>query len=118
MSVYDIAHQLAQALCETEEYRQFVIAKEKIMADEANYKMIKDFQNKQWEIQQIQVYDGEVSAEKQQELASLYSLLSLNANARNYLETEFAVSRLVNDVQQIMGEAMKDAVPLGFNELQ
>ena len=117
MSVYDIAHQLAQAVSESEEYRLFVEAKEKIMADESNYKMIRDFQNKQWEIQQTQAYGGEVSTEKLQELESLYSLLSLNLKARDYLEAEFRVSRMINDVQTILGEAIKDAVPIGFDEL-
>lgn len=117
MSVYDLAHQLAQAVCESEEYQLFIQAKEKIMADEASYKRVTDFQNKQWEIQQAQMYGEEISGEKQQELESLYSLLSLNAITRDYLEAEFRVSRMINDVQKILGEAIKDAVPVGFEEL-
>ncbi|GAB6173478.1 YlbF family regulator [Paradesulfitobacterium aromaticivorans] len=116
MSVIDLAHQLAQALQESEEYRQFLEAKDKVRADESNYKMVKNFQLKQWEIQQAQLLQQEVGFEKQQELEGLYSLLSISPRSREYLQAEFQISRLMNDVQKIIGEAVKDALPLGFEE--
>ena len=116
MSTYETAQQLAQEIQESEEYRSFLGAKEKIKADESNYKMIRDFQLKQFEIQQAQLFQLEVSEEKQQELERLYSLLSLNPVARQYLEAEFRISRLVNDVQKIIGDAIQEALPIGFEE--
>lgn len=116
MSTYETAQQLAQEIQESEEYRSFLGAKEKIKADESNYKMILDFQLKQFEIQQAQLFQLEVSEEKQQELERLYSLLSLNPVARQYLEAEFRISRLVNDVQKIIGDAIQEALPIGFEE--
>lgn len=117
MSTYETAQQLAQEIQESDEYRSFIGAKEKIKADESNYKMIRDFQLKQFEIQQAQLFQLEVSEEKQQELERLYSLLSLNPVARQYLEAEFRISRLVNDVQKIIGDAIQEALPIGFEEL-
>lgn len=117
MSPYEIAHQLAQALCESVDYRDFLVIKEKVKADEGNFNMIKDFQIKQWEIQQTQMLQQEVSSEKKQELERLYSMISLNASAREYLEAEFSISRLVNDIQKIIGDAIKEALPIGFEEL-
>ncbi len=112
----ELAHQLARALQESEEYRRFIAAKDKVRTDEKNYKMVKNFQLKQWEIQQAQLLQHEVGFDKQQELESLYSLLSINPNSRVYLQAEFEISRLINDVQKIIGEAVKDALPLGFEE--
>lgn len=117
MSVYETAQQLAQDIKESDEYRSFIGAKETIKADESHYKMIRDFQLKQFEIQQAQLFELEISEEKQQDLERLYSLLSLNSAARKYLEAEFRISRLVNDVQKIIGEAILEALPIGFEEL-
>jgi cell fate (sporulation/competence/biofilm development) regulator YlbF (YheA/YmcA/DUF963 family) len=117
MSTYETAQKLAQEIQESEEYLAFIGAKEKIKSDESNYKMIRDFQLKQFEIQQGQLFLLEISEEKQQELERLYSLLSLNPAARQYLEAEFRISRLVNDVQKIIGDAIQEALPIGFEEL-
>ncbi len=118
MSVQDLSYQLAQALKESPEYLQFLAAKKKAQADAANSRMLKNFQLKQWEIQHAQLLEQDVDEEKQQELEQLYSLLSLNTSTREYLEAEFQISRLINDVQTIIGEAIKDAMPIGFDEVE
>lgn len=117
MPANDVAHELARTLKESDEFKQFLKSKEKVMSDANNHKMIRDFQLKQWEIREAQMLETEVSEEKQQELERLYSLVSLNPAAREYLEAEFEVSRMVNDIQKIIGEAIQDALPIGFEEL-
>jgi len=117
MVANELAHELARTLKESEEFKQFIISKEKVMSDASNHKMIREFQLKQWEIREAQMLDAEVSEERQQELERLYSLVSLNPAAREYLEAEFEVSRMVNDIQKIIGEAIQDAMPIGFEEL-
>lgn len=117
MVANDLAHELARTLKESEEFKQFLKSKEKVMSDAYNHKMIREFQLKQWEIREAQLLETEISEEKQQELERLYSLVSLNPAAREYLEAEFEVSRMVNDIQQIIGEAIQDAMPIGFEEL-
>ena len=87
------------------------------MSDTNNHKMVREFQLKQWEIREAQMLEHEISEEKQQELERLYSLVSINPTAREYLEAEFEVSRIVNDIQKIIGEAIQDAMPIGFEEL-
>ncbi|MHB1652100.1 MAG: YlbF family regulator [Desulfitobacteriaceae bacterium] len=117
MSAYELARELARALRESEEYIKFMDVKKEIMANEGNRKMMRDLQVKQWEIQQAQMFQEDIDAEKQQDLERLYSLLSLNPRAREYLEAEFEVSRLINDVQTIIGEAVQEALPVGFEDL-
>jgi len=117
MFAYDLAHELAVALKESDEFKQFNKSKEKVTSDENNHKMVREFQLKQWEIREAQMSDTEISEEKQQELERLYSLVSLNPIAREYLESEFEVSRIVNDIQKIIGEAIQDAMPIGVEEL-
>ncbi len=113
----DLAHELARTLKESDQFKQFLKSKEKVMSDVNNHKMIREFQLRQWEIRDAQMLETEISEEKQQELERLYSLVSLNPTAREYLEAEFEVSRMVNDIQKIIGEAIQDAMPIGFDEL-
>ena len=117
MVANDLAYELARTLKESDEFKQFLKSKEKVMSDANNHKMIREFQLKQWEIREAQMLETEISEEKQQELERLYSLVSLNLAAREYLEAEFEVSRMVNDIQNIIGEAIQDAMPIGFEEL-
>lgn len=117
MAAYDLAYELARTLKESDEFKQFLKSKEKVMSDAGNHKMVREFQLKQWEIREAQMFEKEISEEKQQELERLYSLVSLNPTAREYLETEFRVSRIVNDIQKIIGEAIQDAMPIGFEDL-
>jgi cell fate (sporulation/competence/biofilm development) regulator YlbF (YheA/YmcA/DUF963 family) len=117
MAANDLAHELARALKESDEFKQFFKSKEKVMSDANNHKMIREFQLKQWEIREAQMLETEISEERQQELERLYSLVSLNPAAREYLEAEFEVLRMVNDIQKIIGEAIQDAMPIGFEEL-
>lgn len=117
MAANDLAHELARTLKESDEFKQFLKSKEKVMSDVNNHKMIREFQLRQWEIRDAQMLESEISEEKQQELERLYSLVSINPTAREYLEAEFEVSRMVNDIQKIIGEAIQDAMPIGFDEL-
>jgi len=117
MSVYESANQLAQEIRNSEEFRRFIQVKSKIKSEPLNYRMVRCYQLKQFEIQQAQFLNEEISAESQQELERLYSLLSLNPSTREYLEAEFRITKLLNDVQMIIGEVMQDALPIGFEEL-
>ncbi|EGW38361.1 YlbF family regulator [Desulfosporosinus sp. OT] len=116
MAANDLAHELARTLKESNEFKQFLKSKEKVKSDASNHKMLREFQLKQWEIREAQMLDQEISEEKQQELERLYSLVSINPTAREYLEAEFEVSRMVNDIQRIIGEAIQDVMPIGFEE--
>lgn len=117
MATYELAHELARTLKESDEFKQFIKSKEKVMSDESNHKMVREFQLKQWEIREAQMFEQEISEEKQQELEQLYSLVSINPTAREYLAVEFQVSCMVNDIQKIIGEAIQEAMPIGFEEL-
>jgi len=117
LAANDLAHELARTLKESDEFKQFIKSKNKVMSDANNHKMIREFQLKQWEIREAQMLDTEISEEKLQELERLYSLVSLNPTAREYLESEFEVTRIVNDIQKIIGEAIQDAMPIGVDEL-
>ena len=113
----DLARELVRTLKESDEFKHFYQSKERVLRDAYNQRLIREFQMKQWEVREAQMLAAGVNEEKQQELERLYSLLSLNDIAREYLEAEFEVSRMVNDIQIIIGEAIQAATPIGMENL-
>lgn len=108
MSVYDKAHALAKSIKQSEEYLNFKKAKEKLEKDPNNFEMLKNFRRKQWEVQLSEVAGEEVETDKKQYLEKTYQLLSLNPSTNEFLNAEFRLARMVNDIQRILAEALED----------
>ena len=60
MNVYDEAHNLEKAIKESEEYKQFKVARDKVATNEELDAMLKDFQQKQMEVQAKQMMGEEI----------------------------------------------------------
>lgn len=116
METYDLAHKLARALTESDEYKEFVKAKAKVEEDENNVKMLRDFRTKQLEVQMAQATGQEVPEEQVEQLERMYQMLSLNNNINEYLTAEYRLSRLMADIQKILGDAVKEWFDLGEGE--
>lgn len=110
MNVHDIAHELARAIKQSSEYKELMLAREGIKDNASAVEMIKDFRLKQFEVQAAQLSGETVPEEKMKQLASLYEILALNPAVRQYLAAEYSFSRLLSDVQKIIGEAVKDCL--------
>ena len=70
MNVYDQAHTLARAIKECEEYKQYMNIKKTIEQNPQLDAMIKDFQQKQFEVQAMQMAGKEADPEGRQKLYS------------------------------------------------
>ena len=107
-NVYDRAHDLARALSASTEYRQYEEGRKKLEANKENFKMLQDFRMKQLEIQQAQMMGQNVDA-KMKQLEQMYQVLSLNPAINEFLQMEMRFSRMMMDIQKIIGQAV------GFN---
>ena len=63
MNVYDLAHQLAKAVRESEEFKQFDATKKQIEANPELDQAIEDFMTKQLELQTAQMMGQDVGQE-------------------------------------------------------
>lgn len=106
MNVYDEAHSLTRAIKESEEYKQYMEAKEKIAENEQLDKMLKDFQTEQFKIQSKQMTGEEITDEMQQQIQKLYGIIVQDPLAAQYLQCELRFSMMMNDVYKILGEAV------------
>ena len=75
MNVYDQAHGLAQAIKESEEFKQYSRLKSSIDANEELSKMVKDFQAKQCEVQAKQMMGESVGPEVMNQVQELYQIM-------------------------------------------
>ncbi len=106
MNVYDQAHQLAKAIQESEEYKQYHASELSLKEKPELEKMMKDFQQKSMEIQLKQMSGEQPDAEDMQKIQQLYSIVAMDPLASNYMQNEMRFSIMMKDVYEILGEAI------------
>ncbi len=111
MNVYDEAHNLAKAIKESEEYKQYSKAKKAVEANPELSQMLTDFQGKQMEIQAKQLMGESLGPEVMESIQGLYSIMLKDPLAAEYLQHEMRFSMMMNDVYQILGDAMGLTMP-------
>ena len=100
--VYNLAHRLADALKNSEQYQRYKEIREKVMEDERQKEMLKDYQEKQIQIQAKRMRGEDVSEEEEKNLKKLQELVEMNANIKEYLQAEYQFNMLLNDLQKIL----------------
>jgi len=106
MNVYDQAHNLARAIKESEEFKQYDYLKKVIDQNAELSKMVKDFQTKQFELQAKQMMGEEMPADMMQSIQELYQSIMTDPTAAQYMQAEMRFSLMMNDVYKILGEVM------------
>ncbi len=109
MNVYDSAHQLARALKDSEEFKNFNRIKEEISSNTELKEMLDDFQQKQLEIQTQQLFGNEIEEDKMQQIQQLYEIMGRDPKAAEYLQAEMVLSKMMADIYGILGEVIKIA---------
>lgn len=102
MSVYDTAHRLARELKKSEEYKAYLEIKGKIEENTKTKEMLLDFQREQFKLQTKAFSGQEVTEEEKKKLSSLSEIVKLNNDIQKYLDTEYRMSVMVNDIQKIL----------------
>src|SRR5690606_9347565 len=100
---------------ESEEYRQFVIAKENLRKDIAGSEMLEEFRQRQFEIQMAELTGHIVEDEEKEQLENDYQMLCLNPEINEYLNAEYRLSLLMSDIQRIIAEAVPEWFDLRGN---
>ena len=84
MNVYEEAHRLAQAVRESEEYKQYDSLKKTVESNPELDKMIKDFETKQIQMQAKQMA-GEPVEGMAQAIQELYQIIAKDPTAAAYI---------------------------------
>lgn len=102
MSVYDLANRLAKQLKNSDEYEDYLEKKKKVTKNEKTKEMLLDFQQEQMKLQAKQLSGEDLTEEEQEKLENLRELVDLNQDIKQYLQAEYRVNILLNDIQKII----------------
>ena len=104
MNVYDQAHQLATAIKDCEEFKQYEAAKKELEANPEIDKAVKDFMNRQFEFQASQMMGQEPDADILSQMTQLSAALMADPTAANFIQCQMRFSMMMADVYKIIGE--------------
>ncbi len=105
-NVYDLAHELARSLKETDQFKDWKRVKDKVDADERLSKMIADFSQQNMQFQSAAMMGQKPDEELMQKVQSMYSIIMQDPTCAEYLNAEMAFSQVVADIYQILGDAV------------
>lgn len=102
MSVYDQARRLQRKLKDSEEYQKYQELRKKVMEKSGSKKMLIDYQNLMMKMQSKRISGEEINEEDKEKLQNLQNLIEINNNVKKYLEAEYQLSKMINDIQKIV----------------
>ncbi len=105
MNVYDIAHELARAIRESDETRDAARLKEIAEADDTNRALLAEYKRLQTALQLQAMGGPAVGEDDTRRFQQIASLLYMNGDVQAYLMAEMRVQKLLADVFKIISEA-------------
>ncbi len=106
-NVYDMAHELARSLKESDQYKHYKHMKEKVSENQALSDMINDFQEKNMAMQTQQMLNGTPAEDLIAQVQSLYQIVMADPLAAQYIQAELAFTQVVSDIYGILGEVIR-----------
>jgi cell fate (sporulation/competence/biofilm development) regulator YlbF (YheA/YmcA/DUF963 family) len=105
MNPHDAAHNLAKALRESADFKELKDVQAALKADQSARSMLLDFRTEQIAMQKQQISGVAVSPEQEEKLEKLFAVISMNLTIKRFLQSEYRVAVLLQDVHKIIGDA-------------
>lgn len=110
MNPYDAAHALTKALRESTEFKELKEAQAALKADVSARNMLIDFRTEQFDLQKQQLSGIEVSTDHEEKLEKLFTVINMNTIIKQFLQAEYKVAVLLQDVHKIIGDATGEII--------
>lgn len=107
MNVYDNAHDLARAIKESKEYREYAAIKAEVSLNPELSEMVNDFQEKQYALQAQQMMGQDFSPNMMEQVQELMQIIMRDPLAAQYIQAQMIFSKLIADIYGILGEVIK-----------
>ena len=107
MNVYDEAHSLAKAIKESNEFKEFDRIRKEVDADKETSDMLKELTELQVQLQTAQMVGQQPDKDVFARFQSLNTMAMTKPLAMQYMQAQFALATMMNDVFGIVGEAIK-----------
>lgn len=110
MKVYDLANRLASEIKESDEYKLYKKAKQKMNQNPELKAKIDEFEKVRYDAQVLSIKSGGNDKEKIIKLQELYNILVQNKDIKEYFDLEVKFNLMIADVNKIIAEAIKDVL--------
>lgn len=107
MNIYDEAHNLAHAIKESEQYKQYTYYKDEASKNPELSEMLNNFQAKQFEMQAKTMMGENLGDDMMAQVQELYAIIMKDPLAAQYMQAQVAFSMMINDVYKILGEVIQ-----------
>ena len=104
MNPYDLAHQLARAMKDSEEYREYARLRETAYEDETNRALLDEYKRLQFRMQAKLASGENMPEEDLQRLQQIGALLQFNPDVSAYLLAEFRFQKMLSDIFKILAD--------------
>ncbi len=106
MNVDEEAHNLARAIRESNEFKDFEQKQRSAEEDPDTLAMIREMQSIQVQAQSLQIAGKQPDPEMLQRLQSLSAMVMTNPKAAEYLQAELRFSIMIKDVFEILSDVI------------
>ncbi len=106
MDVQKKAQELAAAIANSKEYTWMMSARQEVNKHQAAKVMLRDFQEKQLQLQKQQMSGEQITPDQEEQLQSLFGVISVNPYIRELFEAEFAFSGLMMQVNDALAAVL------------
>ena len=104
---YDKARELAIAMKGSQEYLDYIAAKERASENQELVAALNDYQEKQFDLQRRTMLGEEIGQDMMQQMQNLYEILARDPAAAAYLQAQMRFAMMVNEVYGVIGEVVK-----------
>ena len=104
---YDKARELSIAIRESQEYIDYMAAKDRASQNQDLVAALNDYQEKQFELQKQTMLGGEITQDVMQQMQNLYEILARDPAAAAYLQAQIRYAMMVNEIYQVLGDVIK-----------
>lgn len=108
MDPYEKANELVQAIKASDQVKEYIKIKEELYKEDDCKNLIKEFRDKQVEVQSLLMQGQEADNEKMEKLQSLHQILVSNPRVKDFFDKEIQFDELLADLYKIIGEGVKD----------
>ena len=118
MNIYDALNHLERSIKNSPENQKYQELRKKIEADPTKLQIVADLRKKQMELQTLMMMGQEIPEEKQKELEQFSTLVQFHPTIQEFLQAEYMLSKIFEDVTKAMSGAFDFWIPEGFPGLE
>ncbi|WP_112180076.1 MULTISPECIES: YlbF family regulator [Paraliobacillus] len=107
-NIQDSAHDLENAIRNSEEFQDLKQAYETVMADEVAKKMFEDFRNTQIELQEKQMQGQEITEEEVEKARKVVETVQQHEQISKLMDQEQRLNVLINDVSKTITKPLEE----------